>query len=183
MHTSILDPDPDSLKRNTAARRRPTQPWSASLFGFGHSLHSSDFIFLHAAYHFRPSSPPSPSTELHSPRPAIAELIVDVNAHTRRPYSIHKSYPSPCAQRRLAQLPPAPKRAEADVGYSGATTTRETIGDPLHFGQGQTDTVTRLSIVVTRPLFCGYAPRPQASGSFVGTFNKPSSPLPTHPFE
>jgi hypothetical protein len=87
MHTSILDPDPDPFKRNTSASRGP-QPWSASLFRFGHSLLSFEPTYL-----FTPPSSPltlppfwrSVIAEPHSPSPATTKLIVDVNVHTLSP--------------------------------------------------------------------------------------------------
>ena len=79
------DPDPDSFKRrNTAARRRPTQAnpvMSASLFWFGRSL---DFYF--SSCRLPLYTPPSSSTEFLSPSPAITQPIVDANAHAPRPY-------------------------------------------------------------------------------------------------
>lgn len=57
-------PRPDPFKRNTAARRRPTQPWSASLFGFVHSLLSFDLFFFFVPTLYTPLSLyriPSPS--------------------------------------------------------------------------------------------------------------------------
>jgi len=57
------------------------------------------------------------------------------------------------------QPPPSPGAQEqADVGYSDAMTTHHPNVVPRHFGQGRTDTVTGLFVVVTKLLLCGCAP-------------------------